>query len=276
MVQVIERQLDETAPRHNEWPSAVWSSGGRDCDDVSRGIADAIEHCVFRLNPKRGERILDLSAGTGWTSRVLARRGASVVGTHIASGLLQARARAEAEGLAVEYRIGEVESLPFQDGEFDAVVSTFGVICAGRPEAAASELARVCRAGGRIALTTWTSDGNVLRMFEVMLRYITMPSTPALRSPFEWGRTERVRQLLGKTFRLRFERGVSYYRESSGEAAWDTFSKAYGPTRALVSVLDPDKREALRKDFTTFHASFPTELGICVPRDYWLAVGTRI
>jgi len=243
---------------------------------VSRGIADAIEHCVFRLNPKRGERILDLSAGTGWTSRVLARRGASVVGTHTASGLLQARARAEAEGLAIEYRLGDEESLPFQDGEFDAVVSTFGAISASRPEPAASELARVCRAGGRIALTTWTSDGNVLRMFEVMLRYITLPSGPASRSPFEWGRTERVRQLLAATFRMRFERGVSYYRETSGEAAWDTFSKASGPTRALVNALDPGKREGLRKDFTTFHASFPTELGICVPRDYWLAVGTRL
>ena len=91
----------------------------------------------------------------------------------------------------------------------------------------------------------------------------------------EWGRTDRVRELLGTTFRLRFERGVSYYREASGEAAWETFSKGYGPTRSLAIGLDPQCREALRKDFTTFHASFPTELGICVPRDYWVTVGTK-
>jgi hypothetical protein len=60
---------------HNERAAAVWSAGGDDYDEISRGIADAIEHCVWRLNPRRGERILDLSTGTGWTSRVVARRG---------------------------------------------------------------------------------------------------------------------------------------------------------------------------------------------------------
>src|SRR4029450_2452438 len=174
---------------HNERPAAVWSSGGSDYDEISRGIADAIEHCVLRLNPKPGERILDLSTGPGWTSRVVAKRGASVVGVDIASGLLQAaRAKAKAEGLAIEYRVGDAESLPFQDGEVDAVGSTFGVMFASRPEAAAAELARVCRAGGRIALTTWTSDSNLFRMFEVMRRYMPQPLGPAPRSPFEWGR----------------------------------------------------------------------------------------
>jgi SAM-dependent methyltransferase len=199
------------------------------------------------------------------------------VGVDIASGLLQAaRQNARAEGLAIEYRVGDAESLPFSDGEFDAVVSTFGIMFASRAEAAAAELARVCRAGGRIALTTWTTDSNLFRMFEVMRRYMPAESGPAPRSPFEWGRTDRVRELLGKTFRLRFERGVSYYREPSGEAAWETFSKGYGPTRSLAIGLDPQSREALRKDFTTFHASFPTELGVCVPRDYWVTVGTRM
>jgi hypothetical protein len=74
---------------------------------------------------------------------------------------------------------------------------------------------------------------------------------------------------------LRFEKGVSYYREPSGEAAWETFSKGYGPTRSLAANLDPDRREALRKDFAEFHDGFPTELGICVPREYWLTVGVR-
>ena len=65
---------------HNERPAAVWSAGGRDYDQISRGIADAIEHCVVRLNPQPGERILDLATGTGWTSGSVARRGATVDG----------------------------------------------------------------------------------------------------------------------------------------------------------------------------------------------------
>ena len=60
--------------QHNERPAAVWSAGGKDYDEISRGIADSIEHCVLRLNPRPGERILDLSTGTGWTSRLVARQ----------------------------------------------------------------------------------------------------------------------------------------------------------------------------------------------------------
>src|SRR5688572_8309776 len=188
---------------HNERPAAVWSSGGKHYDRISRGIADSIEHCVLRLNPQPGELVLDLSTGTGWTSRVVARRGATVIGVDIATELLDAaRARAEAEGLPIAYQVGDAEDLPFDDGQFDAVVSTCGVMFASRPEAAAAELARVCRKGGRIGLTTWVADGNLFKMFEVMKRYMPPPPSPAPRSPFEWGRTERIRELLGDSFQL--------------------------------------------------------------------------
>ncbi len=266
-----------TIQQHNERPAAVWSSGGKDYDEISRGIADSIEHGVLRLNPQPGERILDLSTGTGWTSRVVARRGAKVIGVDIASELLEAaRAKAKAENLPIEYQLGDAEDLPFEDAAFDAVVSTCGVMFASRQEAAAAELARVCRKGGRIALTTWASDSNVYKMFEVMKRYMAPAPSPAPRSPFEWGRTERIRELLGSTFQLRFEKAVSYYREPSAGAAWDTFSTGYGPPRALAASLDPERRAALRDDFTAFHAAFQTELGICVPREYWLTVGVRV
>src|ERR687893_669834 len=171
------RRMNGTIQAHNERAAAVWSAGGADYDAISRGIADAIEHCVLRLNPRPGERILDLSTGTGWTSRVVARRGAIVTGVDIAAGLLDAaRARAEAETLLVDYQLADAESLPFEDGEFDAVVSTFGIMFAGRPDAAASELARVCRKGARIALTTWLSDSTLFEMFEVMRRYMPAPA----------------------------------------------------------------------------------------------------
>jgi len=124
---------------HNQRPAAVWSSGGSAYDKISRGIADSIEHCVLRLDPQPGERILDLSTGTGWTSRSVARRGARVMGVDIAADLVAAaQSTAKAEGLAIEYRIGDAESLPFADGEFDAVVSTCGVMFASRPEVAAA------------------------------------------------------------------------------------------------------------------------------------------
>jgi ubiquinone/menaquinone biosynthesis C-methylase UbiE len=261
---------------HNERPAAVWSSGGSHYDRISRGIADSLEHCVMRLDPRPGERILDLATGTGWTSRLVARRGATVTGMDIAGNLLEAaRENAGRENLSINYQLGDAEELPVASGIYDAVVSTYGVMFASRPEAAAAEMARVCRKGGRIAITTWLKDGNVFQMFKVMKQYMPVPASPAPPSPFEWGQPERLRELLGGAFDLRLERAVSYYREPSAEAAWDTFSTGYGPTKALAASLEPDRREALRREFIAFHAGFATELGICVPREYWLAVGTR-
>ena len=261
---------------HNERPAKVWSAGGTNYNEVSRGIADSIEHCVLRLNPRAGERILDLATGTGWTSRIVSRRGALVTGVDIASGLLEAAERqAAAEQLPITYRLGDAEDLPFEDASFDAIVSTCGVMFASRPVAAAKEMARVVRPGGRIALTTWTSDGNLFKMFQVMKPYMAAPPSPAPPSPFEWGNPDRIKQLLGESFELHFERAVSYYREPSAEAAWETFSTSYGPTKTLADSLEPSRREQLRADFVAFHAGFPTALGICVPREYWLTVGIK-
>jgi ubiquinone/menaquinone biosynthesis C-methylase UbiE len=265
-----------TIEQHNERPAAVWSSGGRNYDAISRGIADSIEHAVLRLDPRPGERILDLATGTGWTSRRVAQRGANVTGVDIAADLLvAARENARAAQLSIDYQLGDAENLPFEDGTFDAVISTCGIMFATRPEAAAKELARVTRTGGRVALTTWVQDGNLFKMFQVMRRYMAPPPQPAPSSPFEWGNPDRVRNLLGGAFELKLERGVSYYREPSAEAAWETFSTSYGPTKTLAAGLDADRRDALRRDFIDFHAGFPTALGICVPREYWLTVGVR-
>ena len=266
----------DTIQPHNQKPSAVWSSGGAGYDQISRGIADSIEHCVLRLDPQPGERILDLATGTGWTSRLVARRGAKVIGADIAADLLAAaRERAKSEGLDIDYQTGDAEKLPFADGQFDGVISTCGVMFASRPDLAAAEIQRVTRKGGRVTLTTWLPDSNLFKMFLVMKPYMPPPASPPPPSPFEWGKTERIRELLGDDFDLKFEKGVSYYREPSGEAAWDTFSTSYGPTRSLTASLDDVRRAELKRDFIAFHEGFRNDLGICVPREYVLSVGMR-
>ncbi|CAO4174039.1 class I SAM-dependent methyltransferase [Methylorubrum aminovorans] len=259
---------------HNAKPASIWNSGGAQYNEISRGIADSIEHCVLRLDPQPGERVLDLATGTGWTSRVVAKRGAQVTGADISADLLAfAAEQARVEGLDILYQLGDAESLPFADGVFDAIISTCGVMFANRPEAAAAELGRVCRKGGRICLTTWLSDGNVFRMFMVMKSFMPPPPDPAPPSPFEWGRTERLEELLGRDFALAFEKGVSFYREPTAEAAWERFAGGYGPTKALAASLDEDRRADLRRDFIAFHAQFSTPLGICVPREYLVTRG---
>lgn len=261
---------------HNARPAAIWSSGGSAYDIVSRGVSDAIEHCVARLDPQPGQRILDLATGTGWTSRVVCRRGAHVTGADIAEGLLEAaRDRAKHEGLDIEYRVADAERLPFGDGEFDGLVSTFGVMFASRPEAAAAEITRVVKPGGRLALATWTHDGTLAAMFQVMKPYMPPPPSPAPPSPFEWGRTARITELLGDAFDLHFEPGVSNYRIPDGETTWRQFSVGYGPTKMLAQSLDDTRREALHREFAAFHDQFKAPIGLCVTREYLVTLGIR-
>lgn len=265
-----------TIQAHNEWPAGVWSSGGSAYDRISQQVGSALEHTVERLAPQAGERILDLATGTGWTSRLVARRGAKVIGGDIAASLLEAaRARAQSEGLEITYETADAESLPFATGQFDGVVSTFGVMFASRPEAAAAEIARVCRPGGRLALATWQADSSIFDLFQVMRPFMPTPPTPPPPSPFAWGRRERLQELFGGAFDLRFEEGVTMYYARDGAAAWEAFVTGYGPTKALAASLDEPRRAELRKALIAFHDTFKSPLGIAMPRQYLVALGTR-
>jgi SAM-dependent methyltransferase len=175
---------------HNEGAAATWGSGGQDYDRISEFVSDALTHLVNRIDPRPGERFLDVATGTGWTARLLSSRGATVTGVDIGAGVIEA-AKALAPDIA--FQVADAEALPFEDANFDAVTSTFGVMFVAQPQIAARELARVCKKGGRLGLLTWVPEGTVTRFFQTMQPY--MPPRPANPppSPFEWGRPEHFR-----------------------------------------------------------------------------------
>ena len=259
---------------HNEKAAATWGSGGLDYDRVSESISDSIEHVLNRLDVRPGERALDLATGTGWTARRLAQKGARVVGVDIGEGVIEAARRlARQANLDVEFAVGDAEQTGLPDASFDVITSTCGVMFASRPEAVAKELARLCRPGGRIGLTTWPPSGTIAQMFQMMRPYMPPPPSPAPPSPFEWGRPERVSELLGGDFDLRFETGTTVLRMPSGERAWEVFCTGYGPTKMLHQTTD--RKDDLRRDFIALHEAHRTDLGIAMPRDYLVVVGTR-
>lgn len=263
---------------HNEKAQSVWNSPAGRYDEISRSIADAIEHAVERLQPRAGERVLDLATGTGWGSRVIAQRfvGAEVVGVDIAEQMLEyARSTAAMQKIAIDYRHADAEKLPFADGEFDSVISTFGVMFVSRPEVAAAEIARVVKPGGRVVLATWKPDSNVFHMFGVMKKFMAAPPQPPPPSPFEWGKRARIEELFGDRFSLRFEEGTNRFRYASGEQAWNLWLNHYGPTMALAKTLDDERRERLKRDMIAWHETFASELGYEQPRDYLIARGVR-
>ena len=118
-------------------------------------------------------------------------------------------------------------------------------------EAVAKELARVVKPGGRISLANWAVGGSVHEMFKLIRSYKPAEENPA-PSPFEWGKSARVVELLGPNFELEFEVGTSFFRPESGETAWATFSTGFGPVVTLLEALSEDRANALRDDFIAF------------------------
>jgi SAM-dependent methyltransferase len=271
---------EETAmTTENVLPSNIqaartWGAGGARYDQVSRGIADAIEHAVVALDPQPGERVLDIATGTGWAARSIATRGASVTGIDLGAGVIEA-AKALSNGAGIDFRVGDAEALDFPDNHFDAVISTFGVMFARDPEAVASELARVVKPGGRVSLANWAVGGSVHEMFKLIRSYKPVEADPA-PSPFEWGKTTRVIELLGDRFELEFEVGTSFFRPQSGEEAWATFSVGFGPVVALLGSLTDEKTKALKNDFISFHEDYSDGNGIVMQRPYVITKARRV
>lgn len=264
-----------TVQAHNQKAASTWGAGGSDYDHISASISDSIEHLVTRLAPRPGESFLDLATGTGWTARRLAQRGAKVTGIDIGEGVVAAAAEfAKAAGLAIDFRVGDAEKVDLPNAAFDGIASTCGVMFASRPEAVAGELARLCRPGGRIGLTTWLPQSAIAEMFKMMRPYMPPPPDPAPPSPFEWGSPDRVRALLGGAFDLKFETGTSVMRVPAGEDAWNLFVTGYGPTKMLYANAG-DRKDDLKRDFIAFHDRHRNEIGVAMPREYLVTIGRR-
>ncbi len=134
-----------------------------------------------------------------------------------------------------------VEALEFDEATFDGVTSTVGVIFVARPAAAAGEIARVKRKGGRLSLVTWLPGGPVEDLFKLTRTFMPAPPAEPPSSPFEWSREERARELLGDAFELTFECGRNVLRMPSGEIMWDIFVTGFGPMKALAASLDSSR-----------------------------------
>jgi ubiquinone/menaquinone biosynthesis C-methylase UbiE len=194
--------------------------------------------------------VLDVAAGSGNISLPAAKTGARVVSTDLTPELLRRSSRrAFAEGLTLHYREANAQALPFGNGEFDVVMSGIGVQFAPDHQRAASELARVCRPGGRIGVISWTREGFFGRMLATIRPY--RPSlSPSVPPASLWGREGYVTGLLGdQVDRVTTERRLLPVRRfDCAKAVHEYFKNHYGPTieaytnighnRVLTAELD--------------------------------------
>jgi ubiquinone/menaquinone biosynthesis C-methylase UbiE len=233
------------------------------------------DELVAHLSVRPGERWLDVATGTGPVALRAARLGADVTGQDLAPQLVQlASAAAAQEHLPVRFDVGDAEHLPYPNASFDVVTSAEGAIFAPDHAAVARELARVCRPGGRLGLTSWRPWGRV-GDFVGLLRRFGPPQQPNAGDFLDWGQEEYVSELLGGAFALSCSDGDAPLHGASGEALWELLSTDVGPVKSLISSLSPDRREDLHRAAVRFFESHRTTQGIVMPREYLLVVGRR-
>jgi ubiquinone/menaquinone biosynthesis C-methylase UbiE len=225
---------------------AAWSSGNYAVIGTTLQIVG--EQLCEALDLRAGSDVLDVAAGNGMVSLAAARRWCNVTSTDYVPALLEiGRARASAEGLSIEFKEADAESLPFDNASFDAVVSTFGVMFTPNQAQAASELARVCKRGGRIGLANWTPEGFIGQVFKTLGKYLPPPA--GARSPALWGTRAALDEMLGsQASSIKAEARVFNFRYKSPEHFLDVFKTFYGPVLKAFAALDAASQQDLHND----------------------------
>ena len=239
--------------------AAMWASGSYRTvvDDVVAPLGGIL---VEAVDVQRGQRVLDVAAGTGTSAIPAARRGAEVTATDLTPELLEVgRTAADAEGVELTWQTADAEALPFEDAAFDVVLSSIGVMFAPHHQLAADELVRVCRPGGTLGVLSWTPDGFIGQMFATMKPYAPPPPPGASPAPL-WGRADHVRDLFGDQVGdlVARQQTLRVDRFATGAEFRDFFKTNYGPTIAVYRYIaeDPAKVEALDADLAALGDRF--------------------
>jgi ubiquinone/menaquinone biosynthesis C-methylase UbiE len=247
---------------------AAWSSGDYAIVGITLQIVG--EQLAEALDLRAGQKVLDVAAGNGNATLAAARRWCDVTSTdYVESLLARGRQRAEAEGLKVTFQRADAEALPFADGSFDAVMSTFGGMFSPDQGRTASEMLRVCRSGGRIGLANWTPNGFIGQMFKTIGKHVPPPA--GLKSPALWGTTDWME----KAFRADASSLIAQprnfvFRYRSAKHFLDVFRRFYGPMLKAFETLPETGRAALSRDIIDLIGRFNIsgEKTMVVPSEY--------
>lgn len=254
---------------------ATWASGdyavvGTTLQIVGEALAEAADI-------RADEAVLDVAAGNGNASLAAARRYARVTSTDYVKALLdKGEARAKAEGLAIHFEVADAESLPFDDGSFDAVLSTFGVMFTPEHPRAAREMLRVLRSGGRIGLANWTPEGFIGRLFKIIGAHVAPPA--GVKSPALWGTEAHISQLFGtQASQIRCQKRHFNFRYRSAVHFLQVFRDLYGPTHKAFASLDESGQRSMELAITTLLAELNVggPHSLVVPSEYLEIVVTK-
>ncbi len=231
---------------------ATWEAG--DFAEVAKHIGATAEQFVERLDIEPGMKVLDVACGSGNLAVVAAAKGADVTGVDIAANLIAtAKKRAVDLGLDIKFDHGDAEAMPYDDDSFDLVMTMFGAMFAPRPEVAASEMLRVCKSGGRIAMANWTPTGVAGQMFALAGKYLPPSPVPP---PVQWGDPDIVKERFGdhvSDLKLTNRMAEMIYNFPPSEVV-QFFRKFFGPTVMMFMAVPEDRHAELTRDMEAIWA----------------------
>ena len=247
---------------------AIWVSG--DYAVIGATLQIVGETLCEAMDLRAGQKVLDVAAGNGNVTLAAARRWCDVTSTDYVPALLErGRARSDAEGLSVEFREADAEALPFKNGSFDAVVSSFGVMFTPNQDKAAAEMLRVCKPGGKIGMANWTPEGFIGQLFKIISKH--MPPPAGLRSPILWGTRARLEELFGaQVSAIEASPRNFVFRYRSAQHWVEVFKTCYGPIHKTFGALPADGQTALLAEITSLIARLNTARDgtMVVPGEY--------
>jgi SAM-dependent methyltransferase len=246
---------------------AAWSSG--DYAVVGTTLQIVGEMLCEAVDLRSNQRVLDVAAGNGNATLAAARRFAEVVSTDYVGSLLErGRERAKADRLDVTFQEADAEKLPFKDGSFDVVLSTFGVMFTPNQEQAAKELLRVCKPGGQIGLANWTPESFIGRLFKIIGKYL--PPAPGMKSPALWGNRAHLDGLFGAAGTVDAQSRRFNFRYRSPDHWVEIFRTFYGPVHKAFGALDAKGQAGLEADIRALIAEFNVAKDgtVVIPSEY--------
>ena len=246
---------------------------------LSGHFAPAAERLIEWLDLGADDRVLDVATGTGRTAVLARATGASVEAQDLSPVLIgEAEHFTLASGFPdISLSESDAEDLPYRNESFTAVVSTFGVIHAPRPDVVSAEMNRVLSFSGKLGLAVWAHNSSIYDLARLVPN--SNPVASGAVDPMEWGRRERVREFISQRYfpTIEFEEGMLEIDYPTVDAAWRDWSRNYGPIRSAYQALPLRNRDGVDERARTFFNQWSNDNGgITWPVSYLLIKTTKL
>jgi ubiquinone/menaquinone biosynthesis C-methylase UbiE len=268
---------------YRETSLQTWDEMAPGWEDRREWILDVTgainEWIVDRVDPRPGQTILDIAAGTGdlgFSAAAGVGEDGSVICLDFSPEMIEAaRRNGNARGVEnVEYRVLDAERMDLDDDSVDGVVSRWGYMLMADPGAALSETRRVLRDGGTLAFAVWqTPDRNpwaALPGMTLVQRGHMPPPEPGAPGIFAMGEADRVRELVtGAGFDEPEVEELTFEWRYGADEAWETLTRLAGPLAKVINELDEEERQATRAAIEESLERFRDGDELVVPAASW-------